>query len=374
MTGIFQTLAVKGVQQLQPYQPGKPIEELQRELGLQRVVKLASNENPLGPSPLAMTAMEQQLKQVWLYPDGSGYQLRQALALKHGVEMGQITLGNGSSDPLEFVVRVFVHSGEEVLYSHHSFALYPLLAQMVGGIGIAAPATEFGHDLTALQANITPRTKVIFIANPNNPTGTWLHQRDLYAFLQQVPPTVVVVLDEAYFEYAHYLAPEIVVDTTPWLAEFPNLVITRTFSKVYGLAGVRVGYSLSSAEIADLINRVRPPFNVNSLALAAATAALTDEHHLERSVTLNRSGMEQLMDGLRQLGLTVIPSLGNFLCFDTGQPAQPIYQGLLQQGVIVRPVANYGLPNHLRVTIGLPQENQLFLERLEQVLRQHPIP
>jgi len=366
----FSKFATPGVLGLYPYQPGKPIEELEREYGVSNIIKLASNENPLGPSPKALSAMRGELEDVWLYPDGNGFELKQKLAAKHGVEMSQITLGNGSSDVLEFAVRVFVTPEHEVLFSEHSFALYPILTQAVGGRPVVAPAKNWGHDLEAMKARITDRTRVIFIANPNNPTGTWLGAADLEAFIKEVPEHALVVVDEAYFDYAIEPATGAVdyPDTSAWVARYPNLMVARTFSKSYGLAGLRVGYAVSHSQVADLMNRVRPPFNVNSVALAAACAALDDDEHLQRSVQMNADGLVQLTAGFDSMGLGYIPSVGNFISVDVGRPAAPLYDALLHEAVIVRPVANYGMPNHLRVTVGTGEENARFLSALQKVL------
>ncbi|OOZ39728.1 histidinol-phosphate transaminase [Solemya pervernicosa gill symbiont] len=366
----FTQFATPGVQGLRPYQPGKPIEELERELGIENIIKLASNENPLGPSPLALEAMRSAAEGVWLYPDGNGFELKQKLSQKHGVEMAQITLGNGSSDPLEFVVRVLVQPGDEVLYSQHAFAMYPIVTRAAGGVGIEAPAKNWGYDLDALAARITDRTRVIFIANPNNPTGTWLDGVELEAFIKSVPERIVVVIDEAYYDYACDPATgaEGYPDAVSWLAKYPNLMVSRTFSKSYALAGLRVGYALSSPELADLMNRVRPPFNVNNLALVAASAALDDKAHLQRSVAMNAEGLKQLRGEFEAMGLDYIPSVGNFISVDVGQPGMKVYEELLREGVIVRPVANYGMPNHLRVTVGRAEENTRFIEGLKRTL------
>jgi histidinol-phosphate aminotransferase len=364
----FSKYATPGVLGLRPYQPGKPIEELEREYGVSDIIKLASNENPLGPSPKALAAMRGELQDVWLYPDGNGFELKRKLAAKHGVGTDQITLGNGSSDVLEFIIRVFVAPEHEVLFSEHAFALYPILTQAVGGRAVEAPAREWGHDLDAMQARITDKTRVIFIANPNNPTGTWLKAAELEAFIQAVPDHAMVVVDEAYFDYAINPATGATdyPDTSAWVACYPNLMVARTFSKSYGLAGLRVGYAVSHPQVADLMNRVRPPFNVNSMALAAAAAALDDEAHIHRSVQLNAEGLRQLADGFNSMGLGYIPSVGNFISVDIGRPAAPLYEALLREGVIVRPVANYGMPNHLRVTVGTGEENVRFLTALQK--------
>lgn len=366
----FENLALPGVQALHPYQPGKPIEELQREYGVSDVVKLASNENPLGPSPKVQARLREEFADLARYPDGNGFALKQLLAQRHGVGMEQITLGNGSSDPLEFVVRVFVQPDDEVLFSAHAFAMYPIVTQAASAKAVVAPAKHWGHDLEAMAERITERTKVIFIANPNNPTGTWLGSDELDGFIASVPESVIVVVDEAYFDYAidPALKAEDYPDTSTWLDRYPNLVVTRTFSKAYGLAGLRVGYSLSHPDIANLLNRIRPPFNVNSLALAAAEVALADQDHVARGVALNATEMSRVTQAVTDMRLSFIPSVGNFVCVEVGSDAAGVYDALLHEGVIVRPVANYGMPNHLRVTLGLEAENDRFLTALAKVM------
>jgi histidinol-phosphate aminotransferase len=363
------SLALAGVQQLIPYKPGKPIEELERELGLTRIVKLASNENPLGPGKKALAAIQAALSELALYPDGSGFALKQALAKKYAVDASQITLGNGSNEILELVARAFLRPGLEVIFSQHAFAVYPLVTQAVGAMAMVVPAVEYGHDLAGMLAHVTDNTRVVFVANPNNPTGTLLSQADVEAFIGALPDTVICVLDEAYFEF---VSRQEAIDSISWLKKYPNLIITRTFSKAYGLAGLRVGYSLSSPEIADILNRVRQPFNNNTLALAAAEAALSDDEHLQNTITINIQGMQQLTEGFTQLGLEWIPSAGNFVSVDLRQPGQPVYEALLHKGVIVRPVGNYEMPDHLRISIGTQFENQQFLHALGDVLEQIP--
>jgi histidinol-phosphate aminotransferase len=361
----FFALATEGVRGLTPYEPGKPIEELQRELGLSDVVKLASNESPLGPSPAALEAARDALTDIARYPDGNGFTLKSALAERLGVAAEQLTLGNGSNDVLEFVARAFAGPGCEVVYSEHAFAVYPISTRAVGATGVAVPARDFGHDLDAMAAAITDRTRVVFVANPNNPTGTWVDGNALATFIAAVPEDVVVVVDEAYQEY---VGEEGYPDSIPWIADRPNLVVTRTFSKAYGLAGLRVGYAVSHPQVADLMNRVRQPFNVNSAALAAATAALGDEAHLARAIQVNRDGLVYLQGEFRRLGLPFIPSIGNFVSFELPGDALPVYEALLREGVIVRPVGAYGLPRHLRVSVGLEEENRKFIAALERVL------
>ena len=357
--------ALPNITALKPYQPGKPIEELERELGLSNIIKLASNENPLGPSKSALNAIEQASKELTRYPDGNGFSLKAALAKHVQLTSDQITLGNGSNDVLELLARTFVSSNDEVIFSQYAFAVYPLVTQAIGAKAVIAPASDFGHDLDAMTTLISEKTKLIFIANPNNPTGTALAPKQVETFLKQVPESVIVVLDEAYVEYTTQQ-----FNTVAWLAGYPNLVITRTFSKAYGLAALRVGYSLSSPEIADCLNRIRQPFNVNSLALVAAVAALADKDYIEQSRQLNEAGLKQFVTGFEQLGLTYILSKGNFITVDVKRNADTIYQSLLQQGVIVRPIANYGLPQHLRISVGLGEENQRCLDALAIALEQ----
>ncbi|MEI7613992.1 MAG: histidinol-phosphate transaminase [Betaproteobacteria bacterium] len=354
--------SLPNIRAISPYLPGKPITQLAREMGLpvERIVKLASNENPLGMSPKAKAALEKAIGTLERYPDD--FDLKQALASHTGLGVERIVLGNGSNDVLDLIARVFLCQGRSAIFSQHAFAVYPLASLSAGAELIAVPAKDFGHDLEAMRAAIRPDTRLIWIANPNNPTGTFIPYPQLKAFLQAVPADVVVVLDEAYNEYI--LASER-MDTSAWLTEFSNLVITRTFSKIYGLAGLRIGYALASAEIADLMNRVRQPFNCNNLALAAATAALDDHEFVARSYAMNRVGMEQIIVALKRLGYAHIPSHGNFLTFKVGDAAS-INQKLLQQGVIVRTVGGYGMPEWLRVTIGTEAENIRFIEALEK--------
>ncbi len=365
MANRFINQAAPGLAALKPYVPGKPLSELERELGITGSIKLASNENPLGPSPRVRAAIEAQLAELTRYPDGGAFELRGAIARHHGVPASCVTVGNGSNDVLDMVARTFLWAGRESLFSQYAFAVYPISSMAVGAALQIAPAREYGHDLDAMQRLISERTGVIWIANPNNPTGTRLGERVLRDFIESVPPEVIVVVDEAYFEYVHDADHP---DTTRWLEDFPNLVVTRTFSKAYGLAALRVGYGLSHPDVADLLNRVRQPFNVDSFAQAAALAALADRDYLHRSVESNDRGMAQLVEGVERLGLGYIPSSGNFLAIDLGRAAAPVDQALLRLGVVTRPIANYGLPNHLRVSIGLPEENARFLTALEQVL------
>ncbi len=372
MTTNFLKLAVSGVQGLQPYLPGKPIEELERELGVTNTLKLASNENPMGPSPQVVDALQNPLPQLDLYPDGGGFILKDKLSKKLRVAQAQITLGNGSNDVLDMIARVFLCEGREAIYSEYAFAVYPISVQAVGATAKVAKAlpkdhdeNPYGHDLEAMQALITDKTRVIFIANPNNPTGTWLKSDELNSFISSAPKDVIVVVDEAYFEYvteAEY------PDTLQWLSKYPNLIVTRTFSKIYALAGLRVGYAVCSEEIADCLNRVRQPFNVNTPALVAATAALNDGEHLQSCIEINSKGIKFWRAACQYRGLDYIPTVGNFITIDFEQDAMPIYEALLREAVIVRPIGNYGLPNHLRITISTVEENQQCLDALDKVL------
>jgi histidinol-phosphate aminotransferase len=362
-------LAPAYVRAIAPYQPGKPISELAREFGLDEagIVKLASNENPLGVSPLAQHAIQSALADIARYPDGNGFVLKDAICRRFGVDQGQIVLGNGSNDVLELAARAFLQPNIEAIFSLHAFAVYALVTQAVGAIGVKVQAKSFGHDLAGMLAAITPNTRMLFIANPNNPTGTLLGKSELLAFLHNVPDHVLVVLDEAYDEY---LPDALKAESIDWLAEFDNLIITRTFSKAYGLAGLRVGFALAHPRVADVMNRVRQPFNVNSIALVAATAALQDADFVRRSRELNDAGMAQLTAGVKRLGLDYIPSFGNFVCVRTGH-ADKVYGRLLENGVIVRPVTGYEMPDYLRVSIGLESENARFLQALEAVMAEN---
>jgi histidinol-phosphate aminotransferase len=364
-------LATDGVQGLQPYEPGKPLAELYREYGIRDAVKLASNENPLGAGAKARAAAVVALEEPARYPDGNGYELKQSLGERHGVPTPMITLGNGSNDVLELIARVFLSPQRNAVFSQHAFAVYPLVTQAVGAQARVAQALDpgstapYGHDLDAMARLVDSATGVVFIANPNNPTGTWVDFSALHRFLVQTPRSAIVVVDEAYFEYveeADY--PNSMV----WLNEFPNLVVTRTFSKAYGLAALRVGYSVSQPEVADLLNRVRQPFNVNAVAQAAASAALGDEAHIQASVSLNRAGMQLWRRALDERGIEYIPSVGNFISVDVARPAKAVYEALLKEGVITRPVGGYGLPRHLRITIGTPSENERAIAALDKVL------
>jgi len=364
-------LASPYVRTLAPYVPGKPLEELEREYGIRDSIKLASNENPLGPGPFARAAIAKAANEIGLYPDGNGFALKQALARKHGCALECITLGNGSNDVLVMLAEAFLTTESEAVYSQYAFAVYPIVVQAAGATARVAPALPethpmaLGHDLDALAKLVSSRTRIVFIANPNNPTGTWVEADALRRFIASMPSTTLVVVDEAYIEYVE---DESFPDSSRWLSEFPNLVVTRTFSKAYGLAGLRVGYALSRPDVAGLMNRVRQAFNVNSIALAAARAALDDRAHLQTSIETNRAGMTQLASGLNALQVRRYPSRGNFILIDCKRPAVAVYEAMLRLGVIVRPVGNYQLPNHLRLTIGTQQQNQRMLDALARAL------
>ncbi len=362
----FTELAPSYIRAIAPYQPGKPIAELERELGISGIVKLASNENPLGASPKAVEAMHEAIKTIALYPDGNGFELKDALVKRYGVEHNNLVLGNGSNDLLELAARAFLTQGDKAVYAAHAFAVYPLATQAVGATGISVPAINYGHDLKAMaKAAVDNKAKLIFVANPNNPTGTYLSAEELLSFLKSLPQNILVILDEAYNEY---LPPEKRYDSVSWLKQFPNLIISRTFSKAYGLAGLRVGYAMAHEQITDMMNRVRQPFNVNSIAQAAAVAALHDTDFVQKTYELNQRGMQQIIDGLTKLGLSYIPSFGNFISFRIGN-ATAMYRRLLELGVIVRPVANYDMADYLRVSIGLESENDKFLSALAKAMQ-----
>ncbi|HEX2531229.1 MAG TPA: histidinol-phosphate transaminase [Burkholderiaceae bacterium] len=358
------------VRAIAPYQGGKPISEVAREFGLdaEKIIKLASNENPLGMPESAKQAMLQAMTEIGRYPDANGYDLKAVITSKYDVPQDWITLGNGSNDILELAAHALVQPGQSVIYAQYSFAVYPLATQAVGGRAIVVPAQNYGHDLDAMLKAVTADTQLIFIANPNNPTGTFITAAEIEAFLKAVPPRVVVVLDEAYNEF---LAPELQYDSIAWVRQYPNLLVSRTLSKAYGLAGLRVGFAIAQPAITDLLNRIRQPFNVNSMAQAAAIAALNDDAFLQKSARLNADGYRQLTRAFDDMGLEYVPSYGNFVLVrvghDDGAGAR-VNLALLKQGIIVRPVGNYGLPQWLRVSIGLTEENAAFIEALKNVL------
>lgn len=359
------------VRAIAPYQAGKPISEVAREFGLDeaKIVKLASNENPLGMPASARHAMQEAVAEISRYPDANGFALKDAIAQRYHVPQNWITLGNGSNDILELAAHALVQPGESVVFSQYSFIVYALATQAVGGRGIMVPAQKYGHDLEAMRQAIATDTKLVFIANPNNPTGTFIPPNEIEAFLKAVPGHVVVVLDEAYNEY---LNPTLQYESTDWVRQYPNLLVARTFSKAYGLAGLRVGFGLAQPRITDLLNRIRQPFNVNSLAQAAAIAALNDSAFLQQSAKLNADGYRQLTQAFNELGLEYVQSFGNFVLVKVGEDdgaGARVNLELLKRGIIVRPVAGYGLPQWLRISIGLPEENAACIAALKGVLK-----
>jgi histidinol-phosphate aminotransferase len=365
MCNSYLEYTAAGVSDLRPYQPGKPLAELERELGIRDAIKLASNENPLGPSPLALAAIREVLPALAQYPEGSAPELRALLARQLDLDPGQFIFGNGSDQVVELAVRAFAGPGTEVIVSQYAFAAYAIAAQASGATVRVAPARDYGHDLDAMASLLNANTRLVFIANPNNPTGTYLRAEALETFIDSVPSHALVVLDEAYLELmdaADY------PDGRRWLRRFSNLMLTRTFSKAYGLAGLRCGYGIGHPDLMAVLERVRQPFNVNTLAQVAAHAALTDRAHLQATLANNRQGIVALRDGLCNLGLTILPPAGNFTAFAVPGGGQRVYEALLLRGVIVRPLTPYGMPDHLRVSVGLPVENQRFLTMLGEVL------
>lgn len=368
--------ALPGILDLEAYTPGMPIDELQRRLGIADVIKLASNENPLGAGARVREALAASVSKddLALYPDGSGFRLKKKIAAYHGIEPERITLGNGSNDILEFLARIYAGPGRAVMFSDYAFAVYPIATKAQNAEAVVVPAypadhaMPYGHDLAAFARVLKTRPDVslVFIANPNNPTGTWNTPDEIVTFLEQVPPHVIVALDEAYWDYQDAATR---ADARPWLDRFPNLIVTRTFSKVYGIASLRAGYALSHPTIADLLNRVRQPFNNNSLALLAAELALDDQAHVAKSVELNRVERARLVKELTGRGLRVLPSQANFVTIGFGRDSKPIHQGLLERGIIVRPMGSYGLPQYLRVTVGTNAQNTRFLAALDEALK-----
>ena len=363
MTIDYRSLAKHSIKTLTPYQPGKPIEELERELGITNSIKLASNENPLGASPHALNAAREALSHSHIYPDGGGYELKNALSDYLSLEMNQLTLGNGSENILELIIKAYLNETHSAVISQYAFLTIPILIQSYGAKAHVIPAKNWGHDIDGMIQAVDETTKIIFLVNPNNPTGTYTTKSDFEKLMQSVPAHVLVVVDEAYSEYISKPDYATVAD---YLKKYPNLIISRTFSKVHGLAALRLGYAMSSPEIADILNRARLPFNVNSIASKAAIAALKDVDHVNRSVELNNRGLQQLANGLTELGFDFIPSIANFITVDVGD-AVAVYQTLLKQGVIVRPLQAYGMPKHIRVSIGTESELNRFLKSIKSL-------
>ena len=354
----LKNLINSGIKGLTPYEPGKPIEDLEREYGIKNAIKLASNESPLGPSPKVLEVLKEVISGIHRYPDGNGSRLKEALSTRHSVNTDMLTLGNGSNDIIELVARCFLTPNDNAVYSKHAFAVYPLVTQSLGAQGVEVEAKDWGHDLQAMLDAINDKTKVVFIANPNNPTGTFLERNEIIRFLEKIPSEVIVLLDQAYFDYSNYEMEDVPFSL---VNNFPNLIISRTFSKAYGLAGLRVGFSVTSSSLADYLNRVRQPFNVNSIALSAAEAALDDTEHLERCLKLNKQEKERFYKFFQS---HFIKSFANFISFDCKGSSNKVFNSLLPKGVITRSMEIYKMPNHLRVTIGLPEENSVFMESL----------
>jgi histidinol-phosphate aminotransferase len=364
MSTSWERLANEPILDIAPYEPGKPIEEVERELGIAGAIKLASNENPQPPSPVVLAAIRQVLGGLNRYPDGSGYYLRHALAKKHGVAPDSIMLGNGSNELLELFARTFVRHGEEVVFPHPSFIVYPSIVQSVGGIRVVVTLKGHRLDLATMGRAITPLTKLVFIANPNNPTGTIVTAAEVDKFLDEVPERVIVVFDEAYVDFAH--GPDF-PDSLGYLRQGRRVVVLRTFSKVASLAGLRVGYAIADPDCITLVNRIRQPFNVNTVAQVAALAALEDEEHARASVAMVQAGIRTLYRAFDELGLHYVPTRANFI-FVEFPDAQKVYQALLRQGVIVRPALSFGAERGLRITVGTPEENARLIEALKTVL------
>lgn len=351
----------EAIASLKPYVPGKPIEELQRELGLTQVVKLASNENPLGPSPKALAVLADAAKTLHRYPDSSAFRLRTALAERFKVSLDQVILGNGSDEIIGLLARTFLSPGDNAVMADNTFVIYRMEVTKAHGTPVTVPLKDHCHDLAAMADAITPRTKLLFICNPNNPTGTIVTDAEVDAFMARVPAHVIIAFDEAYYEYVR---DSRYPDSLGYVRQGRQVIVLRTFSKIYGLAGLRIGYGVTTPEIARYLNQVRPPFNTNSLAQRAALAALGDEEHVAKSRAMNQTEMASLRAGLLSLGLKPLPSEANFLYFDVGRDGRLVFEALLREGVIVRHIHG----NYLRVTIGLPEENRQFLKALKNVL------
>lgn len=362
----FYSLANPHIQNVTPYQPGKPIEEVERELGIPSVIKLASNENPLGPSPLALASAQKALLKSHMYPDGGCYEIKRALAKFLNVDPTQLTIGNGSENILELIAKAYLTKNSAAVVSQYAFLTIQILITSYAAEMITVKAHEFGHDAKAMIAAIDKKTRIIFVVNPNNPTGTCLNTDEIKLILDSVPPSVLIVIDEAYHEYIEQTGS---LNLISLLKKYPNLLITRTFSKAYGLAGLRLGYAISSPEIADILNRARLPFNVNNIAAAACVAALEDQEHIKQSLVVNKRGMQQLEDAFKSMNINYIPSFCNFITINTKKNGLEIYQKLLYQGVIVRPLGAYGMPSYLRITIGTLDENEKLLRALHEVMK-----
>ena len=364
MSASWERLVNEPILDIHPYQPGKPIEEVERELGISGAIKLASNENPFPPSPAVLAALRKALDGLHRYPDGSGYYLRNALAKKHGVSPEAIVLGNGSNELIELLARTFVKSGEEVVMPHPSFVVYPSIVQAVGGTRVVVPLKDYRIDLPKMRRAITALTKMVFVANPNNPTATIVTADEVEKFLDKVPDHVIVVFDEAYYDFA--AGPDF-PDALGHLRHGKRVVILRTFSKMASLAGLRIGYAIADPDCIALVNRIRQPFNVNTLAQVAALASLSDEEHIQRSVEVVREGVRTVSEALDGLGVRHAPSRANFILAEFDD-ATKVYEELLKRGVIVRPMASFGLTRALRISVGAPEDNARLIDGLRAAL------
>lgn len=362
----FHSLANSTIRNVTPYQPGKPIEEVERELGITSAIKLASNENPLGASPAAIHAAQQAALKIYFYPDAGCYVIKKSLANFLNIDTTQLTMGNGSENILELIIKSYLTSHDSAVISQYAFLTIPLLINSYGAELITSPARSFGHDIHKMIAAIKKNTRIVFIVNPNNPTGTYTNEKELLFLLNSIPKNILIVIDEAYYEYINQ---DDYPNTVALLNHYPNLIITRTFSKAYGLAGLRLGYAISSPDIADILNRARLPFNVNNIVICSAQAALLDQEHIQKSIALIHQGMLHLEEEFKSLKIDYIPSLGNFITLNTKQDARNVYQNLLYQGVIVRPLHAYDMPTYLRVTIGTHEQNEKLLQALKTVLQ-----
>lgn len=360
----FRHLANSYIRELTPYQPGKPIEELERELGVTQSIKLASNENPLGPSPHAIAAGQAAMNQAHFYPDGASFELKQRLSQFLSVKPEQLTIGNGSENILELIVKAYLHTNTNAVVSQYVFLTILLLIRSFGAQSYIVPALKWGHDIDSMIRAVDDETRVLFLVNPNNPTGTYNHEKDFHQLMKSIPSKVLVVVDEAYSEY---IDREDYPNTLNYLSQYPNLIVTRTFSKIYGLAALRIGYAVSSPEIADILNRARLPFNVNSIAAKAACAALDDQTHVKNSIAMNNEGMKQLQQGFKKMQLDFIPSIANFITVNV-KDARHVYQQLLHHGVIVRPLHAYDMPQYVRVTVGTEAQNERLLTTFKRLL------
>ena len=367
MNNKFIALAKQNIHQMTPYVPGKPIEETARELGLDEksIIKLASNENPLGTSTKVKEIISAAVPGLSLYPDGSAFMLKKALSVHLGIDTSRITPGNGSDELLRLLAMAYAGPGDEVIFSQYSFVVYMLATLSVSAKPVVVPASSWGADIDHIVAAVNENTRIIYIANPNNPTGTWLSPDQIQSLLKRINSKVIVVLDEAYIEYSDDTD---IHDSISWTDKYQNLVITRTFSKAYGMAGLRIGYAIANPQITDVINRVRPPFNVNEIAQKAAVAALSDQQFIKLSQQNNQKGMQELQQGFKTLGLNYIPSKGNFITVDVDNDNKKIAEQLLSAGIIVRPLNGYKMPRHIRVTVGSAEENAKFLKVLSDIL------